>query len=399
MIRLLTLGLLLFFITEIGEAQGSSGVDQGRIADFIGLVSQDSLRTTIARLQQFGSRHWSLENRRDIAAWIGWKMHQAGLEDVTLDSFQFSGTWQYNVVGTLVGSNDPDSVIVLGGHTDSYSTPFECAPGADDNASGTAAVLEAARVFSLAGYRPNATFRFVGFAAEESGLRGSSNDAGRLRGAGRNVRAMLNFDMIAHRDSSSLLRIFSLIWYNNARWLAELDSLMARTYTSLVPVLDTVVRARSDSYAFWANGYPAVFHYERGRNPIYHTALDVLDSLDLAYAQDIVKTALATALTIDGSIGRDSLPSNVPQAFTLLQNFPNPFNPGTRIRYEVPEPRFVTIAVYDVLGRLVTTLVNEWKDPGSYDVPFNGKGLASGVYVYRLEVPPNFLARKMVLMQ
>lgn len=400
MIRLLTFGLLLLSFREIGEAQASHSGDNDPIAGIIGLVSQDSLRATISRLQQYGTRHWSMENRKDIALWIRGKMLDAGLTDVVLDSFQFSGTWQYNVVGTLPGATKPDSLIVLGGHTDSYCTPWDRAPGADDNASGTAAVLEAARVLTRAGYRPSATFRFLGFAAEEAGLKGSASYAGRLRGAGRNVSAMLNFDMIAYRNAASPVRGFSLVWYEGAEWLARLDSTMARTYTTLVPSLTALTRTGSDSYSFWANGYPALFHYEgRGINPTYHTTSDILDSLDLAFAQDITRTGLATALTIDKGIGADRLPYNVPQTLALLQNYPNPFNPGTRIRYDVPETRFVTISVYDMLGRLVTTLVNEWKNPGSYYVPFNGEGLASGVYIYRLEAPPNLLARRMVLVR
>ncbi len=399
MIRLLALGIILVSVAEIGGAQAWPDGKQDWIADIIGQVSQDSLRATIARLQQYGSRHWSMENRKDIALWIRGKMLGAGLKDVVLDSFQYSSTWQYNVVGTLPGSSHHDSVIIVGGHTDSYCMDWEHAPGADDNGSGTAAVLEAARVFMSGAYVPHATVRFIGFAAEEAGLRGSASYAGRIKGTGGKVSAMLNFDMIAHRNASSPSRLFSLVWYKDAEWLARLDSSVARAYTTLIPVLTTSVRSGSDSYSFWEHGYPALFHYERGSNPTYHTPNDILDSLDLGYAQDITRTGLATALTIDDSIGRVRLPDIAPQEFALLQNFPNPFNPGTTIRYDVSESRFVTITVYDMLGRLVATLVNEWKNAGTYNVRFNGEGLASGVYIYRLEARPTIVSRKMVLMR
>ncbi len=396
---LLCVLVLLLSLGGRGEAQPSPGGAGDAIGDIIGLVSQDSLRAHVAALQSYGTRLWSNANRKAVALWIGGEMRKSGLEDVVLDSFQTSGTWQYNVVGTLLGTSNPDSQIILGAHTDSYSTTPGQAPGADDNASGTAAVLEAARVLCQAIYRPHATFRFVGFAAEEIGLRGSAAYAGRLKGEGQAVSAMLNFDMIAHRNASADALEFSLVWYTGGEWLARLDSLMARTYTALVPVLTTAARSGSDSYSFWQNNYPAVFHYERGSNPTYHTASDILDSLDLNYASGITRSGLATALTIDARLESVPPPVPVPTAFALAQNYPNPFNPGTLITFDVPESRFVSLIIYDILGREVASPVNEWKNPGSYTVQFDGKGLASGMYFYRLQALPTVLTRRMVLVR
>ena len=73
-----------------------------------------------------------------------------------------------------------------------------------------------------------------------------------------------------------------------------------------------------------------------------------------------------------------------PDTFELLQNYPNPFNPATEIRYEVTGTDIVKLTVYDVLGREVAVLVNEKKAAGSYTARFEGTGLASGVYFYRL---------------
>jgi hypothetical protein len=75
-----------------------------------------------------------------------------------------------------------------------------------------------------------------------------------------------------------------------------------------------------------------------------------------------------------------------PSSFTLYQNYPNPFNPTTTISYRLKEKGFVKLNVYDITGKLIKTLVNQIKDPGSYETEFNAKGLASGIYFYRLEV-------------
>jgi hypothetical protein len=72
----------------------------------------------------------------------------------------------------------------------------------------------------------------------------------------------------------------------------------------------------------------------------------------------------------------------------LAQNFPNPFNPSTTIRVELPKAGVASLIVYDMLGREVTRLMDGEKAAGSYALRFDGKGLASGVYLYRLQVRP-----------
>ena len=85
--------------------------------------------------------------------------------------------------------------------------------------------------------------------------------------------------------------------------------------------------------------------------------------------------------------------------YTLEQNFPNPFNPTTIIKYQIPALSFVTVKVYDVLGNEVATLVNEEKQVGSYEVNFEGTGLPSGIYFYRLQAGSFVETKKMVLMK
>ena len=89
--------------------------------------------------------------------------------------------------------------------------------------------------------------------------------------------------------------------------------------------------------------------------------------------------------------------------FNLYQNYPNPFNPATVIRYQIPDAGNVTLKVYDVLGREVTTLVDEYKNAGSYEVEFssifNNRQLTSGVYFYKLTTDGFTQTKKMLLLQ
>ena len=89
--------------------------------------------------------------------------------------------------------------------------------------------------------------------------------------------------------------------------------------------------------------------------------------------------------------------------FTLSQNYPNPFNPSTKIRWQCPIATHQTLKVYDILGNEVATLVDEYKPAGIYEVDFNtasiGEGLASGIYIYRLQTSEFTETRKMVLLR
>jgi hypothetical protein len=110
---------------------------------------------------------------------------------------------------------------------------------------------------------------------------------------------------------------------------------------------------------------------------------------------------------------RETQGSGLPTEFRLEQNYPNPFNPATHIRFsvrgsgfeengsgfKVQGSEFTTLKVYDILGREVRTLVNENLEPGSYEVTFDAAGLASGVYLYRLQAGEFTQTRRLVVLR
>ena len=85
--------------------------------------------------------------------------------------------------------------------------------------------------------------------------------------------------------------------------------------------------------------------------------------------------------------------------YDLYQNYPNPFNPNTTIRYQLPEPGLVTIKIYDLLGAEVTTLVNEEKTPGTYEVSYSASSLSSGVYIFKIQAGAFVNSKKMLLIK
>jgi subtilisin family serine protease len=97
--------------------------------------------------------------------------------------------------------------------------------------------------------------------------------------------------------------------------------------------------------------------------------------------------------------GTHPIIAQLPKIFSLAQNYPNPFNPTTKIQYSIPKAGTVKLVVYDLLGRQVTTLVNERKQAGVYSASFDGTNLASGIYFYRIEAGDFTAVKKMVLIK
>jgi hypothetical protein len=94
----------------------------------------------------------------------------------------------------------------------------------------------------------------------------------------------------------------------------------------------------------------------------------------------------------------DKVPTQ-PKEYILSQNYPNPFNPTTTINYSIPKAGHVNLTVYNALGSKVATVVNEYKQAGSYSVQFNARNLASGIYLYRLESGNYSSAKKFILLK
>ena len=102
------------------------------------------------------------------------------------------------------------------------------------------------------------------------------------------------------------------------------------------------------------------------------------------------KTTATSDVTNEGQLATE---------FRLLQNFPNPFNPRTEIRFSIPQGSYTTLIVYDILGNKIATLVDETLSQGSYSAKFNATGIPSGVYIYRLMSGGNVAIKKMMLIK
>jgi hypothetical protein len=264
------------------------------IDSLVNLVSEDSLYAWDLRLQNFQTRYSYSDSIHSARQWLFDKLVSFGIDSVWFHHYYWDSD-QYNVVATVVGTAQPDRVIVVGGHYDSVvygggTDPLVWAPGADDDGSGTAATLEMARI--IAQNPLPVTVMFVPFAQEEQGLIGSKYFAGYLYNHNVDVQLMINCDMIGHSvDSDTDVVIYAA---SSDIPFADIMITMANTYTYLNPSYGGQT-GNSDHASFYQWGYNAVDASEGDFHTAgWHTNYDVVDSLDFAYMKEVVKMCLAT---------------------------------------------------------------------------------------------------------
>ncbi len=275
------------------------------ISEFIEEINSDSLKSSVEWLENMGTRFMLANNRKQVAKDIQKKFITLGYPDTQIDSFFNSKvfrdityqTWQYNVIATLEGSRSPNDYCIVGAHYDCYTKDadlFTLSPGANDNASGVAATLEIARLMRKRSFIPKTTIQFVAFAAEELGLFGSWDFTEKCANTQKNIKMMLNFDMIAHWPGSNPAEwTLNIIDYDNSKTLSKKSQEICLLYTNLNTINDNTDYNRSDSYLFYSYGYEAIFFASAAMDNTYHTIDDITANCNFNYCREVTKASCA----------------------------------------------------------------------------------------------------------
>jgi hypothetical protein len=426
------------------------------------------------------------EGNDKAADYIKQKLQSYGIP--TYDQWS-SGTCR-NVLGEQLGTLYPNKKYIICAHYDDRPTG-PIAPGADDNASGTAAVLEAARIFSQ--YNSKYTITFALWDEEEEYMVGSEYYAHQAFLAGDSIMGVINLDMIAYDSNSDNICDLHTRPIGTSIFLK--DKMVETNNLYNLGLNLNVINpggGGSDHWFFWTYNFGAILliEYDYDFNAYYHTINDKIQYFNLPYYLKMSKTALGTVATLaelteivpvellaftasvnnsavqllwstatelnnqgfeiersidddnnfvtvgfvdgmgnsteinyysysdqpdlngshqlyyrlkqvdfDGTFSYSNVVNvnyDVPKEFVLNQNFPNPFNPSTRITYFVPKESFVSIKVYDFLGREVKTLVNNFQTTGSHEIVFDATDLPSGTYFYNM-IAGNYSATKKMI--
>jgi Zn-dependent M28 family amino/carboxypeptidase len=302
-------------------------------------VSQQNLLAYVQTLESFRTRHTLSETQRDdigVGAARRWihdeflRVNAGGLQ-VAFGDFNnnLNGlvTNQRNIIATLPGVSDDPGIIVLSAHYDSRTTdPVDgegAAPGANDNASGVALLIELARLMSSRSW--NKTIIFAAFAAEEQGTWGSKFFVQDMMLGGRSFDAVLNNDVIGGRPGiPQSIRIFAPGFevaneLSNSQQLARYMELVAGLYMptfgiEVVNALDREGRY-SDHREFINAGVAGVRITESIEDiSVQHTGLDRSELLDYNYLRQVAQLNLVTAANLAGSPPSPPIPVITPMA-------------------------------------------------------------------------------------
>jgi len=201
---------------------------------------------------------------------------------------------------------------------------------------------------------------------------------------------------ITTTGTGSLMIGASIAPTGTENWISDPTNDVKRTFTSGTANYSRVFKIPCNAASGTYDLYTALWYDKNNNNTI--------DGSDF-----VVSTKITSAAITISPIGINIISTEIPNKFALEPNYPNPFNPVTKIKFQIPLLRGVTgeagrgvftkLIIYDFLGRKVTTLVNEQLKPGSYSVDWDGTGFASGVYFYSLVTKEFAETERMVLVK
>jgi len=262
------------------------------LEDIIAEVSQDSLESYLETLQSYMVRLAGTTQNYAARDWLVSKFQSFGYTNVTTDLFQsyvYDDYYNcYNVICSKTGTVYPDRQIVIGAHYDAVPG----SPGADDNGTGSAAVLEIARV--LAEVDLDMTVIFILFDSEEQGLNGSYDYAYNASYAGDSIICMLNMDMIGNYENTDRASIY----YGTQTAYAELWGILSDSLVNITAI-NSGQSSSSDHYYFAQFGYDVCFSIEYIFSPVYHSYRDSTTYVGYDYFTRMAKATLATAHVIN----------------------------------------------------------------------------------------------------
>lgn len=346
-------------------------------------VVADSIESTIEHLQSYHTRRYDSRMVYEVQNWLLGQYQQLGFDSIYLHDFPLPehlpiAETSDNVVAIQKGCLYPEEYVVCGAHYDSYNnSPGDpdslYAPGADDNASGVAGILETARILSKCSFERSLIF--VNFGAEEVGLIGSAAYARDCAERDMHIVGYFNLDMIGYLEEGSDIHV-NLLYTTQDSTLATFVKKFSKVYYPAMQIWqDWLSGGDSDYSSFNRNGYPAiqVFEDTHHSSPFIHTTDDVLGVSvnNMDQAKRFTELNLGLVATLAGLVNTsveetDSDP---------LVIYPNPVTETLTIK-GIPMRQ---VEVFNLMGQKV---LNETchEEVIRLDVA----SLAAGVYVLRV---------------
>lgn len=422
---------------------------ENRILNLIDEVSIENLSEHIKTLENAGGTRSRITFTKGVDSAAVYIKNifdgYSGLTSVELDTFYiasasspYNNQPQVNVVATIEGRTNPEKIFVIGAHLDATANRDRFwakgsnwktieAPGADDNATGIASILEIARLMSDEefGFVNDFTIKLVAFGAEEYGANyngnhhGSTHFANQIKTVDNEIIGMVSMDMIGFNETNDYA---SIVKYDN--FMKEQSITLGQRFSQAnedfsIGLITNNPPFESGSYSdhqsFAAVDIPSILLIENApwesnefytANPYYHTSDDGFESINIDLVKKITQLNIATLASYNGTatgIESEEEGLNIVDQMRLDQNYPNPFNPSTVITFHLQKSGHVALKVYNILGKEIAVLVDGNKSAGSHQVVFDansiGEELSSGIYVYQLRTDRAVISNKMTLIK
>jgi leucyl aminopeptidase len=267
--------------------------NQTTVNPWLPQVAESNIYNTINTLSGYRNRYYTSNYGKNSAEWIRttWQGLAGSRTDVSSELFACATcSTQPSVILTVQGNELPNEIVVLGAHLDSINSSAggsteQVAPGADDDASGIATLTEVIRVALASGWKPKRTVKFMGYAAEEVGLRGSNAIATSFQSSGNNVVGVLQLDMTNYKTGTGV-DMQLITDYSNTDLKTFLTTLFDAYMAPMGLTRGTYTCGYGCSdHASWTSaGYPSAMMFEGGTStgsyfPYIHSANDTLANM------------------------------------------------------------------------------------------------------------------------
>ncbi|NVJ50124.1 MAG: M20/M25/M40 family metallo-hydrolase [Gammaproteobacteria bacterium] len=294
------------------------------VAELLGQIDPTNLASVVTSMGAYNNRYYTASSGVESAQWLKdhWQTITSTRDDISVEFFYHDNWDQPSVVATITGETLADEVVVIGGHLDSINSSSSNreaarAPGFDDNASGIAVITETLRAMVVSGYKPARTVKVMGYAAEEVGLRGSSDIAQFHVNNNIDVVGAAQFDMTGYKAPSAKDIVF-MTDYTNAEQNQFMYDLLDHYYPEIDYATDTCGYACSDHASWHVNGYAASMPFESyssDYNSDIHTTGD--DHFNATHATNFLRLSIAyVAELAKGSADPDNYESRSTVEFT-----------------------------------------------------------------------------------
>ncbi|MGP1447056.1 MAG: M28 family peptidase [Candidatus Limimorpha sp.] len=359
-----------------------------RIRILINRISDDSLMATVRHLQNYGTRQWDSDSVYAAQNWLVSRYEEKGLS-VSLhdiDSFWNISTSD-NVIAIQPGLVHPDEFVFCGAHYDSF-TCDSLAPGADDNASGTAAILETARILSQ--YRFERSIVYCAWAAEERGLLGSEAFATHAENSGMDIWAYFNLDMTGYLEEGLPFYI-PIVYSPFSDSLASYYKKVCKAYyPDMIVYLSWLPEGGdSDHSSFHRHGYQSIMPFEQygHSSPYIHSGADTIGlSVNSPFQmRRFAEMNLACVATLAGYIGGASIEETAGN----VSIYPNPVEHQLHVQADGIQQ----IRLYNVYGQLIKAVTLPAQDFTTLDL----SDCPSGLYVLSLSTVRGVANRNIVV--